>query len=657
MQRYATASTVFECYNKNMPDDESKIQKLDRNLYSRTNYRAPEDAITPLGQEEEYKVGDKFKGEELDEILLGERKKIDRNPLIKRIFYIALTFFLLAAGTAAYIYFGGGNFVSSKNVDISVNGPVTISAGGVLNLGITVTNTNNADLQTADLSITYPDGTRDASDSTQTLDNQKMSLGVITAGQAVSTSTNAIIYGQKGDIKDITISLEYEIKGSNATFSKEKDYQISIGTIPLSMTVSEPATVVSGTTFATTLNIVSNSTDVIKGVLVQAQYPYGFAVTSSNPQALNQAGNLWNLGDMAPGSSKTVTVSGVLSGQDAEQRTFRFSAGVGTADAPTTFDTSLTSASETIGINRPNVGLTLSLGGDNSNPYVAPSGQIISGTLAYENNMTGKLVNGKIMLKFSGAALDKFSVVAQNGGFYDSSNNQIVWDTNANPNFAALSPGDSGTLTFQFASLATQVSAAASTGNQEIDLTSTISGVDQSGNPITSTDTRAVKIASEVDISANSVYSIGPMTNSGPIPPQAEATTTYTILLGAKNTQNDINNPVYTATLGPNVTWVGATQSGSDTVSYNSTTRIITWNLGKLLSGTGFSGPARQAAIQVSISPSVGQIGSVPILLTNIRLTGQDSFTNSAVSVTAPPVTTKISTDPQYVQGDEQVVK
>jgi len=639
-----------------MSDDESKIERLDRNLYSRTNYHAPEDTRAPLEQEGDYKVGDTFKGENLDQLLHYERKKPDRNPLIKRIFYIALTFFLLAAGTAAYIYFGGGNFVSSKNVDISVNGPVTISAGDVLNLGITVTNTNNADLQTADLSITYPDGSRDATDSTQTLDNQKMSLGVITSGQAVSTSTSAIIYGEKGDVKDITISLEYEIKGSNATFSKQKVYEISIGTIPLSMTVSEPSTVVSGNTFTTTLTIVSNSTDVVKDVLAQAQYPYGFAVTSSDPQALNQAGNLWSLGDMAPGSSKTVKISGVLSGQDAEQRTFRFSAGIGSSDAPTQFDTSLASASETIAINRPSIGLTLTLGGDNSDPYVAPSGQIISGTLAYQNNMTDKLQNGKIVLKFSGSALDKFSVVAQNGGFYDSANNQIVWDTNADPNFAALSPGDSGTLTFQFASLAAQKGAAPA-GNQEIDLTSTISGTDPSGSPISSSDTRAVKIASEVDISANSVYSTGPLQNSGPIPPQAESTTTYTILLNAKNTQNDIDSPVFTATLGPNVTWVGASQSGSDTVSYNSTNRTVTWNMSTLTSGTGFSTPARQAAIQVSISPSVGQIGSVPILLTNISLTGQDSFTNSAISVTAPPVTTKISTDPQYVQGDEQVVK
>lgn len=639
-----------------MSEDESKIEKLDRNLYSRTNYRAPEDTLSPLGAGEEYAVGDKWQGEELDEMLKFERKPIDRNPIFKRIFYIALGFFVIAAGTAAYIYFGGGNFISSKNVDISVNGPVTVSAGDILNLGITITNTNNADLQTADLSITYPDGTRDPIDNTQTLNNQKTSLGVIVSGKAVSTSTSAVIYGEKGDIKDITISLEYEIKGSNATFSKQKVYEISIGTIPLTMTVTEPATVVSGSTFTTSVNVVSNSTTVVKGVLVQAQYPYGFAVTNSNPQAQNQAQNLWVLGDMAPGSSKTVKISGVLNGQDAEQRTFRFLAGVGSAGAPTQFDTALASVSQTLSINRPSIGIVLSLGGDNSDPYVAPLGQTISGSLAYQNNMTGKLVNGRIVLKFSGSALDKFSVVAQNGGFYDSANNQIVWDTNSNKSFSALSPGGSGTISFQFASLVPKVGSVAS-GNQEIDLTGTINGTDQSGSPITSNDTRTIKIASEVDVTANSVYSTGTFKNTGPIPPKAEKVTTYTILLGAKNTQNDIQNTVFTATLGPNVTWVGASQSGSDTVSYDDTKRTVTWNIGKLLSGTGFNSPVKQAAIQVSISPSIGQVGSVPILLNNISLTGQDSFTNTAISVTTSPVTTKISTDPRYVQGDEQVVK
>ena len=388
---------------------------------------------------------------------------------------------------------------------------------------------------------------------------------------------------------------------------------------------------------------------------MQAQYPYGFAVTNSTPTAVNQGQNLWSLGDMAPGSSKTITIQGALSGQDSEQRTFRFSAGVGSADAPTTFDTSLVTTSETLSINRPSVGLVLSLGGDNSDPYVAPLGQVISGTLAYKNNMTGKLLNSKVVLKLTGTALDKSSVTAQDGGFYDSNNNQIVWDTNSNPGFAALSPGDSGTLSFQFASLA-QSAGTVAVGNKEIDLVGTVSGTDQSGNPITSNDTRAVKIASEVDISANSVYSTGPIKNSGPIPPKAGATTTYTILLGAKNTQNDILNPIMTATLGPNVIFVSPASSG-DTVSYDASSRTITWNLTKLTSGAGFSSVARQAAFQVSINPSIGQVGSVPILLNNISLTGQDSFTNSSVSASALPVTTKISTDPQYVQGDEEVVK
>jgi hypothetical protein len=640
-----------------MSDDESKIERLDDNLNSRTRYKAPEDTrSTVRPDEDEPAVGDKWRGPELDELLGSERVKRDMHPIVKKIFFIALTFFLLAAGTAGYIYFGGGNFVSSKNVDINVTGPVTISAGDVLNLGITVTNTNNADLETTNLSITYPDGTRDPLDSTEPLTIQKSSLGVIASGQQVATSTSAIIFGEKGDTKDITITLEYEIKGSNATFSKQKVYEISIGTIPLTMTVSEPSTVTSGTTFATTINVVSNSTSVIKGVLVQAEYPYGFAVTSSAPTALNQDGNLWNLGDMAPGDSKTITIDGSLSGQDTEQRTFRFSAGVGSADAPTRFDTSLVSASETLSINRPDIGFSLSLGGDNSDPYVAPLGQIIAGSVSYKNNMTQKLENAQVVVNLSGQALDKFSVTAQNGGFYDSTKNQIIWNSTSNPALTSLSPGDAGVFSFQFASLPSQAGAL-TTQNQEINLSASLNGTGQDQSPISSSDTRTVRLASEVDLSANPIYSTGAFKNTGPIPPEAGKQTTYTIVLSAKDTQNDITNPVVTAVLGPGVTWVGVASAPSESVSYDDTSRTITWNLSTLASGTGFNSPARQVAVQVSITPSTGQVGSIPVLLNNIGLTGTDSFTSTPVSVSAPAVTTKISTDPQYVQGDETVVK
>ena len=68
----------------------------------------------------------------------------------------------------AYLSFrGGGNSISSDNIEIGLSGPVSIGAGEVLSLEIDVLNKNSVDLETADLLVEYPDGSRSAVDVKQ----------------------------------------------------------------------------------------------------------------------------------------------------------------------------------------------------------------------------------------------------------------------------------------------------------------------------------------------------------------------------------------------------------------------------------------------------------------------------------------------------------
>jgi hypothetical protein len=95
----------------------------------------------------------------------------------------------------------------------------------------------------------------------------------------------------------------------------------------------------------------------------------------------------------------------------------------------------------------------------------------------------------------------------------------------------------------------------------------------------------AVKFApagTEVTLTSRALFSTGPFTNTGTLPPKAEEETTYTVLFTTGNTQNDIENARVTAVLGPNVSWVSA--SGED-ISYNPSNNTVTWNLGTLASG------------------------------------------------------------------------
>jgi len=637
-------------------DDKGRIDELSEKLYSKTRYNEPSDKRRVLGEEENPEVRDDWESPKLDELLMHERKKVEGHPIMKKLFISAIVFFVLAIGIAAYIYFSGGNFISSKNVEISVLGPVSVSAGKSVELNIAVSNRNNADLEMVNMTIDYPEGVRSADDSTEPLTRSKTSIGSINSGKDFVQTERMIFFGQRGEIQSVNILVEYRVKGSNATFNKQKTFETVIGVSPVEINIQKPPSIVSGAPFTIVLTLQVNSTDPIRGVLVRGEYPYGFSPLSVDPISTTEERNFWVLGDLAPGEKKTISIRGVLVGEDRVERTFRFYAGVSEASKSDKFSATLAVSSETVSLSRPAVGLSLNINGDESNPYIAPAGAPITMNINYQNNLPENLINAQVRAVLSGASLDKFSVRALNGGFYNSADNSIVWDRTSNPSLSLLEPGDRGTLSFSFAALS---GLPTNLKSPEIGLQVSVTGTESgenASNRLTTSDSRTVRIASQISLSSRAIYSRGPFKNTGPVPPKAEKETTYTIVLDLRNTQNDIERAKVTATLGPNVKWVTPSAPAEDVV-YDPLENTVTWDVNKLLAGTGFSAPLREAYIQVVLTPSIGQIGSTPALLNNVVFSGRDSFTDQTVSVTNPLVTTLISSDPKFIQGDGIVVK
>ncbi len=639
-----------------MAEDKSKIDQLDESLYSRTSYDEPKDERRPLAEGDTPAVEEGWKSENLDDMLKYERRTPDHNSFMKKIFLLAVAFFVVAIGVAGYIFWGGANFVSSKNVDITVLGPSTISAGNVLELGVIVANKNNSDLEVANLSVQYPTGTRDPVDTTQSLTYHRESLGEIRAGSEVTRNASAILFGERGEVKQIKVSFEYKVKGSNATFYKEKIFEISIGESPVTMTIEKPPLITSGEVFSTTITLTANTSEVIENLMVRAEYPYGFLPTGSTPKAVVED-NTWFVGVLNPGESKKIVLEGKLIAENDEERTFRFYMGIADPGSDgRSFKTNIASQSETLAISRPGVGLSFEFNSVSSSVYTAPAATEVRAALRFQNNLPDKIFNPELTLTMTGS-VDKSEVRAEAGGFYDSGSSRIIWDLDQVQSTGdGLSPGENGRVSFSFSTLPPSTLAR----NENVTLQAVFTGLvisDERQVPVSVSETGTVKIASLVSMFSKSLYSRGPFTNTGLLPPKAEQTTTYTAVMTLGNTQNDVENGKVTAVLGQNVKWLGKTSPSGEDVSYNPNSNTVTWNVGALKSGSGFSLPAREVAFQVALTPSLSQVGTAPVLVGNIAFTGTDIFINKTVVLNNDPITTRISTDPKFIQGNEIVVK
>ena len=112
-----------------------------------------------------------------------------------------------------------------------------------------------------------------------------------------------------------------------------------------------------------------------------------------------------------------------------------------------------------------------------------------------------------------------------------------------------------------------------------------------------------------------------------------------------------------TARLGNGVKFLSSHNIIGEEVAYEEESGTLTWNLGNLSSGSGFSTSGREATFQIGLTPTLGQAGSAPILLSGIVFSGRDSQTGTTVTTSNSPVTTRISQDPAFIQGDDIVVR
>ena len=639
------------------PERDGRIDKLNDTLYSRTRYKDHLDKRTPVREFESPNVEDKWQTPEIDEMLKHDLIPPRVRPFMKKIFIAALIFFFATVLIAGFVFTGGGNFVSSKNVDVSVLGQTKTLAGEVLDLGVSISNTNNADLEFANLSIQYPSGSRNPDNTAEPLTYSKEDLGVVKEGTETVRNIRLVLLGSTGEVKEIKFSVEYKVKGSNATFYKDKIYEITIGETPVTLTIDNPDSVTSGETFTTVVSVALNSREVLKNVVLKAEYPYGYSVLDATPGSVS-GGNIWALGDLSPGSKKTVSIRGQLVGQDKEERTFRFYAGVSDSNsASPNPKVIIVSLLDTLAISRSSVDLSVAFNGENVDTYIAPPARPVSTTISFQNNLPDKLLNPRLEVSLSGLALDKSSVSAGDNGTYDSLNSKIVWNLVNSGRFAELNPGEGGQVSFSFSSLP---GPSLALGANDITLNFVLTGtpVEATGqSSLTVSETRKVKISSQVSLSSKVLYSLGPYTNKGPMPPRVGEETTYTVIFNVGNTQDDMTDAKVTARLGPGVAWLGAPNTGTENIVYDSLSSTLTWNLGALSSGSGFSSATRELAFQVSLKPSIGQVGTAPILVSNIVFSGQDTVMGNVVTINNPSLNTRLSGDPAFIQGDDVVIK
>ena len=343
---------------------------------------------------------------------------------------------------------------------------------------------------------------------------------------------------------------------------------------------------------------------------------------------------------------------------DGEQKNFHVFSGSESDSDKSVIGTVFNSLGYMIIIKKAFIEANLYINGVYQREYATDAKTTVSGEIRWTNNLDTQLNNLSITAKISGNAFDPKTIHAADG-FYNSSDSTMTWDKNTESGFAEVGPGDSGAVDFSLSPLALFSDSTGMLSEPLINIDVSIKGENAiEGNAVQELDnseSKVIKIISDAGLAAKALYYSGPFTNTGSIPPKVGGPTTYTIVWTLSNTSNNISNAQVRATLPAWISFVGPISPPAEDLTYDPATEQIIWNVGGIPAGTGITATDREVAFQVSLNPSLSQVGTSPILINDAVLTGHDDFANVDITVNKDALNTYLYDDSAFPADGDRV--
>ena len=574
------------------------------------------------------------------------KKKLFQQSFLRKVLLFSVTFFVFASGISFYFIWIKPRIISPQNIDILVKAPASVQGGDEIPFQIIITNNNNVALQSANLEIKFPEGV--LLDGMRPEGNRHDApIGTILSGEEKTLDLDLTFFGEENTERNLFITLEYRAEGSNATFSKEKDYTMVLATSPSSLLVTIPEEVNAGESFDIAINIVSNTSSIIEDFLLVVEYPFGFTFKNSTVQP-TFGENVWFLGDISSNANKKIIITGIIEGQPNEERTFKVSTGIQNPNNTRQIEVLYNSYAQIVPIKQPFIAIDFSINDNNGKEVAIDSGRSVSGGITWKNNTDSRILNGELKVIFDSDVVDEKTVNVDKG-FYSSTDNTIVWNQNTDRSLQVVDSGEQGNVRFTFNTISLLDSVGSNFINPRIRLSLEFTGERVSpGFPseiIRITESKDIKISSVFQLNSFASYSLGPFTNTGPIPPKAEEKTTYTVTWVIFNSSNDISDARVQSSIPLYVTWKNIISPPSENVHFNSTTGKIVWDAGSISSGE-----KKEVSFQLELLPSLSQIGSIPVILFQSDLDGVDTFTKQKLTDKEAPIDTAldVNDDPLF---------
>lgn len=619
-------------------DEEKKfnhpIDSINERMYARDAKSSP-DVRRPLEKhttEVNHAWGKKDSGENLK---LGQKKSLS---FFQMLFTGAIVFVLGAAGFLWYSTIQGRSTLSSDNIAITIDAKQFVDGGEDLDFRVNVANANAAALELVDMVVEYP--LSSGAEQGRDIQRERRPIGSIAARGAIEELFDIRLFGSEGEQREITVTLEYRVAGSNAIFTKSESALVGIRSAPAVVLVDAPERLVAGQEVTLNVRLISNAEESLQNTGLLMEYPAGFQYqTASIAPSYGTSG--WNLGALAPGEIKEITITGRIQGEIGVSGTFRARIGERDTSQASTLAITYASRAHVITLEDSFLAVGIELDRSTQTTVAYNSNATVRANLDITNTLNTPLADVRIIAELVGDIFDP-ETIRVTGGRYDSNRRQLIWTQDSNGDLGRLGSGQTERTNFSF-----DLVTAEGLENPAMDLIIHLRATGQDGTIYEAENitSRQIVLNSDAVLDRQTLHASGPIPNTGSVPPTVGQATTYTIHWDIHNSASALTDTTVSTRLPQYVSWTGQVSPQSERITYNTETRVVTWDVGSVARGAGFSQPARQAYFQVAVTPSSTDVGQRMELTRDVTMQATDTFTKQVLTSVKSAHTTRLQGD------------
>lgn len=626
------------------PEAESfeRIRRLERELYGR------EESTTIHDRTEELQgLGLRHStvpvGEATHEPVAFKDMSTELSRRRRRILVWSITGGLLliifAGSVAATLWYRVRQNVTAEQMLIAITAAKEFTSGEEISYEVTYGNDSFVDWQNVEVIFEAPLGFT-VIDTPPEL-RQAGSQFLFTVGDLRSNHSDSFtLRGRLVAEENASVVSRAEIRLTPVNFPSGKFDKSVLATTtvvaqPVDVSISITPQAGSGERILATVTVTNKSATALANGYLKLEPAPGIDLAVTDPSfttGLDTTRLEWALPPLEPLASESYKVVLFVSGQPGEQRTL--SVKVGVRQGANQFVQRTGSAVVTVSAAELSVTQEYEAA---ASPLVVRTAQSIEGVIKYRNSGTIGLKDVIVTALLEGEALDVASLKLKSGA-YNPTTHTITWTSASVPELVLLNPQAVGEIRYEFLINKSETFPTDETGvNNNIVITAAIDSPDvrvpvgQDRTPVK--DRFVMSVASDALLEVDAFYDDGRLglTSSGPLPPEAGATTSYTVRVRVGSTLNDLGDVRVTGVLEEGVTYVDKTIVPVGEVSFNERTKEVVWTIPKVSAGTGRSGPFVDFHFQIAITPGENQRGDEVPFLSRLAVTGTDLFTDTAL--------------------------